>query len=204
MLLTKRYTSGQKIHLIYVFLFGFFLGVFLMNIWKSSLLAETGFLDEEMLYQLKYMQIDGHVFFFYVLKKRLALFFMLLVFATTYLGVAVTYGALVWFGFSSGMLMAAVLIRYGLKGILLICASVLPQYIVYVPVFWLLLNWCYEICRLLYFPAKMYEENRYRSRRTLLMAKGMQALILLAVVIIGVLLESYVNPIILISLLKIF
>lgn len=204
MLFTKRYTSGQRIHLIYVFLFGFFMGVFFMNIWKSRLLTETGFLDEEMLYQLKYMQIDYHVFFLYVLKKRMTLFFMLLVFATTYLGVAVTYGSLIWFGFSSGMLMAAVLIRYGLKGILLICASMLPQYIIYVPVFWLLLNWSYEVCRILYFPARVYEENRYRSRRTLIMTKGMQALVLLAVVIIGVLLESYVNPIILISLLKIF
>ncbi len=54
----KRYTSGQRIHLIYVFLFGFFSGVFLMNIWKSQLLTGTGFLDEEMLYQIKYTKID--------------------------------------------------------------------------------------------------------------------------------------------------
>lgn len=200
----KRYTSGQRIHLIYVFLFGFFLGVFLMNIWKSQLLTGTGFLDEEMLYQIKYTKIDCHVFFLYVLKKRLTLFLMLALLATTYLGVAVTYGAFVWFGFSTGMFMAAVLIRYGLKGIMLIFAASMPQYLIYVPTFWFLLNWCYSICQILYFPGKIYEESRYRGKKALFLSKGFQLVLLLAVVIIGIVLESYVNPIVLSNLLKVF
>ena len=206
MQLTKRYTSGQRTHFIYVFLFGFFIGVFLMNFWKSTLFTDAGFLDEEMLYQMKYTQIDKGLFFFYVLKKRLTSFFLLTVMATTFLGVAVTYGAFIWYGFAGGAFMAAVCIRYGLKGILLLGATFLPQYLLYVPAFCLLLNWCYQICCTLYFPAKVYGgwEDTYRSRKAFLAAKGVQFLVLLAVVITGIILESYVNPIILTNLLKIF
>lgn len=203
---TKRYTSGQRTHFLYVFLFGFFIGVFFMNFWKSILLTDAGFLDEEMLYQMKYTQIDTGLFFFYVLKKRLASFFLLAVMATTCLGIAVTYGAFVWYGFAGGSFMAAVCLRYGLKGILLLCAAFLPQYLLYVPAFWLLLSWCYQICCTLYFPAKVYGgwEDTYRSKKAFLLAKGVQLLVLLAVVITGIILESYVNPIILTNLLKIF
>lgn len=203
---TKRYTSGQRIHFIYVFLFGFFIGVFLMNLWKNILITGTGFLDEEMLYQMKYTQIDVHKFFYYVLQKRLTLFAGLAVLATTYLGIVTTYGTFLWFGFASGMFMAAVSIRYGLKGILLLAAAFLPQYILYVPAFWLLLNWCYRICCTMYFPARIYlePEKQFRSKKSFFATHGLQLLIIFLVVIIGILLESYVNPIFITKLLKIF
>lgn len=202
----KGYTSGQRTHFIYVFLFGFFIGVFLMNLWKSTLLSEAGFLDEEMLYQMKYTRIEEEPFFFYVLRKRLAAFFVPAIFATTCLGTAVTYGAFIWFGFAGGSFMAVVCIRYGLKGILLLCAAFFPQHLFYIPAFWLLLNGCYQICCILYFPAKAYGdwENHYRSRKAFLAARGIYLLMLLVVVITGIFLESYVNPTILTKLLNIF
>lgn len=203
---TKRYTSGQRIHFVYVFLFGFFIGVFLMNLWKNILITGTGFLDEEMLYQMKYTQIDVNNFFYYVLQKRLALFAGLAVLATTYLGLVTTYGAFWWFGFAGGMFMAAAAIRYGIKGILLLAAALLPQYFLYVPAFWLLLNWCYRICCTMYFPAKIYSEpeKQFRSKKAFFITHGLQLLILLLVVIIGICLESYVNPIFITKLLKKF
>lgn len=201
---TKRYNSGQRIQFIYVFLFGFFMGVFVMNMWKNALLGSTGFLNEEMLYQMKYARIDAQLFRGYVLQKRLTLFALLVMFATTYLGIAVAYGALIWFGFSFGMLLASCTIRYGFKGVLLFFSALLPQYLIYVPVFWMLLHWCYEVCASVYFPSRIYKEAQYRSRKAFVAAKGIQLFFYLLVVIIGILLESYVNPQLLLGLLKKF
>ena len=177
-----------------------------MNLWKETLVTGTGFLNEEMLYQMKYAQIDVNKFFYYVLQKRTFLFVGLAILATTYLGLVTTYGACLWFGFAAGMFMAAASIRYGLKGILLLAGAFLPQYVFYVPAFWMLLNWCYQVCCMMYFPARVYSENenRYRSKKAFWVKYGLQFLTLFLVVIIGICLESYVNPIFLTKILKIF
>ena len=203
---TKRYTSGQRIHFIYVFLFGFFVGVFLINLWKETLIVDTGFLDEEMLYQMKYAQIDSDSFFGYVLKQRLLLFVCLAIGATTYLGITMTYGALLWFGFAGGIFMASAAVRYGFKGVLLLVGVFMPHYIIYIPTFWMLLNWCYYICCTMYFPAKVFGEKarQYKDKKTFLISNGGRVILLLLVVIIGIWVESYVNPIFLTKLLKIF
>ena len=203
---TKRYTSGQRIHFIYVFLFGFFIGVLLINLWTDVFIGNTGFLDEELLYQMKYARIDNDKFFDYVLKQRLLLFIGLAVGATTYLGLVMTYGALLWFGMAGGIFVAAAAVRYGFKGILLLAGIFLPQYIIYIPVFGALLNWCYYICCTMYFPARIYGgvDMQYRSKKTYVAANIGRVLVLFLVVIIGIWLESYVNPIFLAKLLKIF
>lgn len=203
---TKRYTSGQRIHFIYVFLFGFFIGVLSMNLWKDLLLSGSGFLDEEMLYQMKYTQIDMNKFFYFVLKKRVVLVLGLAILATTYLGQITVYGGFLWFGFVGGMFVASACIRYGLKGILLLVGALLPHYILYIPAFWLLLVWCYQICCFMYFPAKVHNggEYLYRSKKTFLIKYGLQILTIFLVVIIGIFLESYVNPIFITKILKIF
>ncbi len=206
MQLTKRYASEQRIHFIYVFLFGFFIGVFLINIWKDIFITGTGFLDEEMLFQIKYTQIDTDRFFAYVLKQRTILFVCLALGATTYLGLVMVYGSLCWFGFMGGAFMATVSVRYGFKGILLLIGAFMPQYLVYVPVFWLLLCWCYNICCTMYFPAKIWngQDKKYKSKKTFVFVQGGYLVVLFLVVIIGIFMESYVNPIFLTKLLKIF
>lgn len=201
---TQRYTSEQRMHFIYVFLFGFFIGIFLMNFWKVPLLGDTGFLDENFLFQMKYTEIDAQLFFGYVLKKRTVFFLILVVFATTYLGIVVVHGALLWSGFSAGMLMAAIAIRYGFKGLLLMITLLFPHYLFYVPGFLILFQWCYSICTTVYFPNKVLEQNLYLNKKRFLVTKAMQVLILLVVVIIGTVFEGYVNPILVTNLLKYF
>jgi len=203
---TKRYTSGQRIHFIYVFLLGFFVGVLVINLWTDMFLTDTGFLDEELLYQMKYAQIDSDRFFGYVMKQRLLLFGCLIVGATTYLGLVMTYGVLLWFGMVGGIFMATVAVRYGFKGVLLLAGIFLPQYIIYIPVFWTLINWCYYICCIIYFPAKVCgeEDKQYRTPKKFIITQIGRVFILFLVVIIGIWLESYVNPIFLTNILKIF
>lgn len=204
MQLVKKYGSGQRIQFVYVFLFGFFVGAFFMNFWKNTFLTGSGFLDETMLYQIQSVQIDKPQLLRYLFGKRMSLCAGLVVFSTTYLGIVVTYGSICFMGLASGMLLAAASIRYGMKGIFLLLAGIFPQYILYVPVFWFLFNWCYEICAVMYFPARIYELNLYQNKKKYILERSVRLLLLLTLLMAGLLLECYINPFLLQGILKFF
>lgn len=191
--------TGRKIPLPYLFAAGIFLGIILMNLGKEVLLAETGLLNEESLYHMKYMTIDGNALFWYIIGERLKNVVILAVLATTYLGLAAVCAMAVGYGAAAGMFLAAVTIRYGLKGMLLVVTAIFPQYLLYAPAFFFLMVWCEQICRGIYFEKGI----RLRNKQTLLV-KLLQLLGIITITIIGCTLESYVNPIIFKNLLKIF
>lgn len=187
---------------------GFLLGLVLMNTGKKVLLENTGLLSENLLYTVKYAPVDSNAFFLYVLQKRLGCALILAVLSTTWLGLAAVWTCAAWLGISFGMLVMAALLRYGLKGILLIAVGIFPQALVYFPVSILLLRWSYEFCMTIYFPDKiqgssiLHGENG--GKYALLRNKGITFIMLLGVVIIGCILESYVNPKLVFNLLQIF
>lgn len=187
---------------------GFLFGLVLMNTGKKVLLENTGLLSENMLYAVKYAPVDSNAFFLYVLQKRLGTALILAVLSTTWLGLAAVWTCAAWLGISFGMLVMAALLRYGLKGILLIAVGIFPQAFIYFPVALLLLRWSYEFCMTIYFPDKvqtsalLHGENS--GKYALLRNKALTFVLLLGVVIIGCILESYVNPKLVLNLLQIF
>lgn len=182
---------------------GFVLGLIIMNLGKGFLLQNTSLLSEYTLYEVKYAQIDKTAFFWYLLPKRIGLVFFITLLATTWLGVILTWTITLWLGASVGMLLMASIIRYGIKGILLIFAGLFPQAIFYIPAIIMLLKICGELSQFFYThkgisPGETYEaKNKIKSRI-------LPFLVLIGVVIIGCLFESYVNPIIITKLLLIF
>lgn len=185
---------------------GFVVGLVLMNIGRRVLLEDTELLSEYILYEMKYSQIDSCAFFWYVLRKRIGMVLLLTLIATTWLGVIAGYTYAAWVGISFGMLMMAAVIRYGLKGIFLILTGVFPQGLIYLPAFFLLLNWCKEICFVLHFSEKKDAKNSFREeeKNNIMRRKVLQFLSLVVVVIIGCVFESYVNPKLVLNLLQFF
>ncbi len=184
-----------------LFAVGLFGGIILIHLGKGILLENTGLLDEDILYHMKYMTVDGNALFYYVLRERMGAVLLLTVLSTTYLGLAVCAGASFWYGVCMGSILSVTVYRYGVKGILLAGAGMLPQYLIYVPAMFLLLKWCESVCRGIYrnrIPTKEAGEKYLLPRRLL------QIFGLVAVFLIGCLLESYVNPHMMISLLQIF
>ena len=173
----------------------------MMNLGKSILLENTGLLDEYTLYHMKYMTVDSNALFYYVLRLRLKSAFTLVVLATTYLGVLVCAGTVFWYGLSAGSLFAAVVIRYGLKGILFATAAVLPQYILYVPGMVALLVWCERLNRSIYFRNNVIEDN---NNSVVWPKRLAQLAVVICVLVLGCLLESFLNPGLLEKFLKIF
>lgn len=194
----KRMTTG-RLPLLYFFLAGVLLGTILMNAGKSMLLEDTGLLDEYALYHMKYMTVDSNALFWYVMGKRLKTVVFMAVLATTYLGLAAVCAMAACCGATLGMFLSAVVIRYGLKGVLLALTGVFPQYLLYVPAIILLMIWCERVCRGIYFRGAADTDSGQRP-----MGRLLQLLVIFLVVITGCMLESYVNPVLLSGLLKIF
>ena len=92
---------------------------------------------------------------------------------------------IVWLGFVFGILLKLFYLWYGMKGMGLLLVSMLPHYLFYIMAYGLL-YW-------------NFEKNRMRMRKNYF-----PVVIAVAVVIMGIVLESYVNPFLVGGYLKIF
>ncbi len=196
---SKRINISGSLPLLYLIAAGVILGILLMNLGRKTLFQETGLLDQESLYHMKYMTVDNNALFWYVLCMRLKSTVVLAILSTTYLGLAAVCVAAVGWGTGAGMFLTAAFVRYGVKGIVLAITSVFPQYLLYGPACFFLMRWCEQICRAIYF-----EKGRQLTGKQVFLTKLLQLLGVMAVVIIGAVLESYVNPSLLKKLLKNF
>ncbi len=187
-----------------IMLIGFVVGILIMNIGKKILLENTGLLSEYTLYDMKYSAIDCKAFFVYVLQKRIGLMLVLAVLSTTWLGMVAAWTGAAWLGISFGMLVMASLLRYGLKGILLVGTGMFPQVLIYFPVALFILQWSYEFYTAIYYPERLQTGQERVGKNQLLRKKIIQFLLVTGVVIIGCILESYVNPILVLNLLNFF
>lgn len=151
----------------------------------SDLLLQTSLFDKASLVALKEQSMADKPLLFMILKNRIAIVTALFLMSTTSLGTAYVYMNVLWFGACSGLFLAIVLLRYGLRGILLLLAGIFPHYLIYVPVIILTLRLT-------------------RERRTVNGKFCAQLMVILFVVITGCLLECYVNPEIIAKLLKNF
>ncbi|MCI9337487.1 MAG: stage II sporulation protein M [Lachnospiraceae bacterium] len=194
----KQFLARQR-NFLTCFGAGLLVGIILINIGKSILLGETGLFDEYTLYHMKYMTVDCNALFCYILRKRMGRMLILAVLSSTYLGLVVCMGAAFWYGMSAGAFLAALSLRYGLKGILLAVISLFPHYLLYMPAVLLLLVWCEELFRGIYVRGELSVQDR-----RFMLKKAGRLLLILAVAAAGCLLEGYLNPYLLLGFLKIF
>lgn len=172
-----------------------------VNIGKNLVLENSTLLNEYTLYNMKYMTVDSSVLFYYILKSRLFSVLVITILSTTYLGMVVCAGASLWYGVCAGSYLALAVLRYGVKGVLLVLAGVLPQFFLYVPAMVLLIRWCEGIYRGIY----LYKGIKNEAGGSLLLPRRiLQYVGIIALMLIGCVLESFVNPHIMMGLLKIF
>lgn len=182
-----------------IFCISFVAGILVMNIGKSILLENTGLFDEYTLYTMKYMTVDSNALFSYVLRERLGRLLILTVLSTTYLGLVVCVGTVIWYGMSAGAFLAALTLRYGIKGIFLAVVAVFPHYLIYVPVLLALLAWCETLYRGIYGRTiNIGEDKAFLPKKLARLAA------IFGAAVVSCLLEAYVNPLILLSYLRVF
>lgn len=201
----------RKLPILPVFLIGLLLGILMMNLCKSTLLNDTGLLNEYTLYCMKNTDVNNSALFYFVLKERLGMVVVLVIMATTYLGIWVCGGLTLFVGVATGMLFTAAVLRYGMKGILLVFACSFPHDLLYIPGFIGLILWCNRLWELIYYGKSLtLGKNRTEKDvgRILSILGGMGSLLqiglIIAIFIMGSLVESYVTPYIFLSFLKKF
>lgn len=183
------------------FSLGFIAGVLLVNIKTDYFLEDSLFFGEELLNRLSYSSFHNEQYMVYLLQNRIGILLFLLVAATTILGIVILYLYVAWFGMSLGILMAVVIMRYGGKGIFIFLGAVLPQEMIYIPAFLFLVNLLHDLCAVIYFPGKMFG-NAHMGKKQFLIKGIITYIMIVGVVIIGVFLESYVNPYLLRNILN--
>jgi len=164
---------------------------------------QTGFLDIYTLSPIKYQEIDSVTLWGYVLKQRLLYSVILSILSTTYLGIVACYLYMSATGVALGILLAGGILRYGLKGFLLIIVSLVPHQFILFPGFLMLTYVACSLCNFLYFEETLSGVKRTQKRR-ILIKHGIMLFICNIVVIIGCYVESYVNPQFLKWVLKFF
>lgn len=175
--------------MLIVFLIGLFAGILWPNLHSQSAEKISG-LSELLLLQ-KYLQtpINGQDYFLYLLGHRGIGYLLGAVFGISIFGVPMS---LIWMGmmgFTVGALLASSLISAGVWGFLLGAGLLLPQYLIYIPISMHFFAGCYEMSY------GCWRNQRYTwidYRRYVVSMAAM-----LFTIVIGFLLESYVNPVIL-------
>ncbi len=103
------------------------------------------------------------------------------------------------YGFSLGLFLGTATCRYGIKGILLCIVGIFPHYLCYVPAMVMLLQWCEDIYRSIYF----YHNITGQGKKSLPGKLGKPVLIL-GVLVLGCVLEAFVNPVLFKGFLQFF
>lgn len=196
-----RIKNGYQ--MAYLFLIGFFMGILIVNLGHDTWIRNGGLLGAEMVNRLKNSRPDGESLVGYILRHRLSAVCVLGLVSTTIVGMPALCAYICYTGLAAGCLLSVAVVRYGIRGILLIAGVLFPQAILLVPAYIGLFLWAANVNQILYAPRTQLEGYERFGRR-FYVKKSVQMAGITAVVIIGCLLESYVNPDIIHFILKIF
>lgn len=191
--MVSRQMNKGGYYLLYLFMTGLFLGIILVNIRHDVWMDEDGLLNTAMMKQLQSSELDGSYLFGYILKHRVSTILILCVLASTMIGLPIVCGYVCYLGASAGCILSIAVIRYGVRGLFFMAASVFPQALLLVPGYFLLFQWGMECNRSLYGKTDGFE-GRYLIGKQFILKKGISLAGILFLIILGCMIESYVNP----------
>lgn len=173
--------------ILYFFIFSFLTGVIIATAFSEASILQNGYFSAYSLERLQYIKIDGTKLFLCIFQNRMKIILLLVIAGTTVFGICMAYLFVMWYGISMGIVTAIFVSRFGWKGGILFLACIMPQILFYIPGFYWLIK---EV--IIFFPRDNY--NRYEKRKEKKMLHIFKIIGSIGVVIIGIVLESYVNP----------
>lgn len=157
-------------------------GVLLSNLCFQDYIQTAGTVGSAFMKRYPTVSINQIELLWYLLRVRLGIVIVLLLIGSRAWGAVAALCYCVWIGFSGGTVMAMAVITGGIRELLYVLAMQLPQAFVYLPA-WCLLYWMI-IRRNDCTPGGGMPIARYR----------LFAVIVAGLFLAGVLLETYVNP----------
>lgn len=170
--------KGTGLSYLSLFLIVFFLVLLGSILFGEEYIKYSKVLDKNSLQIWKLEGGESKALLLYVLKERLWVIPLMFLLATTYLAKMTGFVFVLWYGVSLGIVTGISLLRFGFVGIFLVLMAGMPHYLLYIPIF--------------IFVLRMNGRQRVVCRKFYL-----QLFLLELMVLIGCILESYVNPILL-------
>lgn len=171
----------MKNKIVILFFFSFLSGIAFILICQNRDPDFFSYITMESCNNIVRMQWEYQRLFIRCLIKRLAPILILPILKVAGLRNLGMWLYFFWFFFSMGGVMEILILQYGLSGLGLFLTGVCPQYLFYIPAYFLLF---------------------FNDSRTV--KKKYQYLLLCGVVIIGSFFESYVNPVLLKGYINLF
>ncbi len=199
----RHFRIKNGYHMIYLFMIGFFMGILIVNLGYETWVRNGSLLGTEMMSRLKNSRPEGESLVEYILRHRLSAVCLLSLVSTTVVGMPILGAYICYTGLAAGCLLSVAVVRYGIRGLLFMAGVLLPQSILLIPAYICLFLWAVDVNQTLYAP-RMQLDGYERFSSRFYMKKCAQMVGIASVVIIGCLLESYVNPSVLHFVLKIF
>lgn len=196
----EQYIKSEN--LIYIiFLVSFIVGMLLSFLFQKNDAQEALWLEQIIQY-VKYGEIQYGDMLFYVLKRRVITIVIIILLCISGRGKYFLMGGVGLAGGFAGFYITEFVVAKGILGSLLFAVSIFPHYICYAYGYMCLLHWMIKTTK------KQTSINQGSQKKTSFSNIDTQNLIKklspVAVVIMGILLECYVNPFILKLFLKIF
>lgn len=174
--------SDRRKHFILLYMLGFFFGILYANVVSKDYVAAVGIFNEYFLNQFVQTEIVVQDYLWYILRIRIMPLVALGVMGCLRIRKAVVVCFLLWTGLLCGILFTSAVMKMGLKGIVLCLVAALPQFILYIAGYVLVLWYLYN-----------YPVSRWNMTKTVAFA---------VFISLGILLECYVNPILMKMFLK--
>lgn len=184
--MVKSQEISVKSTLLAVFFLFFVCGIIAANLFGIDSTRYSNGLTLYYFKQFQFAQLDMEDLFYYIADRRLKLFAVLILASMLRRDVVVHIIFSAWCGFTYGYFCVILLGCMGAKGLLICLAALFPQFICYVP----------SYIGLVRLTAHKDESG--------ICSKSLYFLLIIAGMAGGILLESYINPIVLQKMLKIF
>lgn len=181
----------------YIFFGSFFLGIILANLCGKDSLEQFGVFNTYYLKQFQYAKIMDSDLLAYIMEIRVPILGMLILTGMTSFWYPLQILFVVWNGGILGFLCVSGIMNLGVGAILLMGTALFPQYIFYVLMYLILLKTFSqlhdqkEVC---------YMGQRTQKRFWLLVVAGL----IVAIFLLGLLSEAYINPYLMKKVIKIF
>ncbi|WP_072525430.1 hypothetical protein [Clostridium sp. Marseille-P3244] len=158
------------------FMPGFLLGIIYVNFFARKYVAEPGIFSDYFLNQFQKVQVDAREYIWYLLRVRALPLFALAGLSFTKARKISAVLFLIWTGISGGIFISMGVLNMGIRGSLLCMIGLLPQFLFYIPAYLVLLWHCYTL-----------PQSQWNRQKIIFVSLMMS---------VGILLELYVNPVI--------
>lgn len=157
-----------------LFMPGFLIGIVYVNFIAEKYVTSPDLFSDYFLEQFRNIKIDETEYLWYLIRIRFVPFFLLSGMALTKLRKISAGIFLGWTGVSAGVLVSLAATNMGMKGCLLCLIGVCPQFLFYIPAYFVLLKYCCTS-----------GERLWNRQKTIFVGLMMS---------LGIITELYVNP----------